>query len=158
MTSKPFYYKGVYYASLTEFIRVREPYFEYVNTEYYAFNQKYNSLREIAKKFNISAETLRKDLKAGKNLESAIKELQEHNKRGITAVDFLGNHFVSLSAMCRFWGIRTNSFFSRFNVGYDIETSIMGKTRNAKAKFIHANKDKFTKEQYNYYINKVTKE
>lgn len=154
--SMPFYYKGVYYRSTAELIRDLEPDFVYVENFLTAFGKTFKSVNEMADYFDINTPTLRKAIKKGIDLETAITGIQKGERLGIPAKDFLGNNFVSLTAMCAYWGAEKNTFYNRFNRGLDLQSCIMGITPHNQMLFLKANKDKFTEEQYNTLLQQVT--
>ena len=100
--SMPFYYKGVYYRSTAELIRALEPEFVYIENFLTAFGKTFKSVNEMADYFDINTATLRKAIKKGIDLETAIKGIQKGERLGIPAKDFLGTSVVSLTDMCAY--------------------------------------------------------
>lgn len=154
--SMPFYYKGVYYRSTAELVRTLEPEFVYVENFFTAFGKTFKSVNEMADYFDINTATLRKAIKKGIDLETAITGIQKGERLGIPAKDFLGNSFVSLTAMCAYWGTEKGTFYNRFCRGLDLQSCIMGITPHNQLLFLKANRDKFTEEQYNDIFKQVT--
>ena len=154
----PFIYQGKRYNSKSELLRALEKEFIYIDTSVTAFGKKYNSLSELAKEFDIKTERLRKALKTNSDIEFLIDRMKTKKPLGIYSVDFLGNEFPSASELCRYWKINKANYFHRIYKGYDFESCIMGIKPRQKLYFLHSHKEFFTQKQFDFYINKYTKE
>ena len=79
----------MYYRSTAELIRALEPEFVYVKNFLTAFGKTFKSVNEMADYFDINTATLRKAIKKGIDLETAITGIQKGERLGIPAKDFL---------------------------------------------------------------------
>ena len=154
----PFIYRGKRYNSKSELLRALEKEFIYIDTSVTAFGKKYNSLSELAKEFDIKTERLRKALKSNSDIEFLIDRMKTKKPLGIYSVDFLGNEFPSASELCRYWKIKKANYFHRSYKGYDLESCIMGVKPRQKLYFLYSRKDFFTQKQFNFYMDKFSKE
>ena len=154
----PFLYRGKRYNSKSELLKALEKEYVYIDTSITAFGKKYNSLSEIAHEFDIGVERLRKALKKNNDIEFLIDRMKTNKPLGIYSVDFLGNEFPSASELCRYWKIKKANYFHRIYKGYDFESCIMGIRPRQKLYFLHSHKEFFTQKQFDFYIDKYTKE
>lgn len=154
----PFIYRGKRYNSKSELLRALEKEFTYIDTTITAFGKKYNSLAEVAREFDVRTERLRKALKINNDIEFLIERMKTKKTLGIYSVDFLGNEFPSATELCRYWGINKANYFHRSYTGYDLESCIMGIKPKHKLSFLYSHKELFTQKQFNFYIDKYSKE
>lgn len=154
----PFIYRGKRYNSKSELLRALEKEFTYIDTSITAFGKKYNCLSEVAHEFDIGVERLRKALKKNNDIEFLIDRMKSKKPLGIYSVDFLGNEFPSASELCRYWKIKKANYFHRVYKDYDFESCIMGLKPRNKIIFLHNHREFFTQKQFNFYMDKYTKE
>lgn len=83
---------------------------------------KFSSLSEMARYWNISQSTLQRRLKTmNLSIEDALTKSTQELKHPEIITDHLGNKFSSKAAMCEYWGIPRQVFFSRMQIGWSLE-------------------------------------
>ena len=89
---------------------------------------EYETKKELCKAYNISVYTVRNRLNNGFTLEDA---LTMPVKRGggtreiyVECYDHLGNHFNTITAMCRYWNVNPVLYQNRMRIGWSVEDAL----------------------------------
>ena len=82
--------------------------------------QNFESFEELAKKYGMCPDTLKKRLKRGLSLKEALT-IPVRRGQHVACKDNLGNVYYTFTDMCEFWGAKYTTFISRLNRGLSIE-------------------------------------
>lgn len=86
---------------------------------------KYGSIKEMCRHYNINISTYRTRLRMGWSLEAILTtgNMRPENKV-IPIKDHLGNEFRSKAEMCDHYGVQKHTFLNRIKNGNDLETAL----------------------------------
>ena len=87
---------------------------------------RYASMAEMCRAYNIPSRTLKDRLKRGFSLEEALTMDKQCGKR--VTYDHLGNRFESQNAMLRHYGISKGTFQGRMRYGWDLKDALTVKS------------------------------
>ena len=89
---------------------------------------KFVSVSEMCKHWNMTRSTFNARIKAGWSIEKALTEPKKPApSKNIPQTDHLGNTFPSLNAMCQHWGISRTLYSSRIKNGWSVERALTTK-------------------------------
>ena len=81
----------------------------------------YRSVKEMCEHWGIVLTTFYGRLNKGWSLEEALTTKANSTRLTEPAQDHLGNHFDTITAMCKHWGITTQIYYKRLNKGWELE-------------------------------------
>lgn len=79
---------------------------------------KYDTLKEMCKKYNISVGLYLYKLHCGMSVKDAL------TKQSLTVKDHLGNEFNTVHQMCKYWGVSYGTYRNRRNHGMSLKDAI----------------------------------
>ena len=108
---------------------------------------RFTSIKEMCKHYNVSPDVYSKRIKNGWTQEKALTK----NK---SVTDHLGNQFASIKEMCEYYDINYDMYFKKINKGYTLEEILVtnSKRRQVKPVIDHlGNQFTSTKKMCEYY-------